>query len=96
MSVTEQHQQLEQSKPAAADFDSVEEFEEALGYWMSHVARILALTGRDPHSAHRPSQLRLKTGPVAGDMSNWPWTRHSQRSTFAPSTAVAGSWRRKQ
>ena len=42
--MTESRQQLEQSKPARDEFDTVEEFEEALGYWMSHVGRILALT----------------------------------------------------
>lgn len=34
---------LENSKPLREVFKSQEEFEEALGYWMSHQGRIIAL-----------------------------------------------------
>lgn len=44
--MTEPRELLEQSKPLPADFDIDEEFEEVLGYWFSHVGRILALTSR--------------------------------------------------
>jgi len=38
--------QLEDSKPKRENFPDQEQFEEALGYWMSHQGRILALTRR--------------------------------------------------
>lgn len=30
-------------KPSREDFDSEEEFEECLGYWMSHVGKVLSI-----------------------------------------------------
>ena len=38
--------QLEDSKPRRERFPDQEQFEEALGYWMSHQGRILAMTRR--------------------------------------------------
>ena len=38
--------QLEDSKPRRERFPDQEQFEEALGYWMSHQGRILAMTSR--------------------------------------------------
>ena len=37
-------QDLENSRPKPEDFRSQDEFEEALGYWNSHVGRILSMT----------------------------------------------------
>jgi len=42
--------ELENTKPKREAFHSQEEFEEALGYWMGRVGRILALT--DPSAVH--------------------------------------------
>tara|TARA_R110002020_G_scaffold67037_2_gene175945 strand:- start:306 stop:767 length:462 start_codon:yes stop_codon:yes gene_type:complete len=46
----ERRASLEASKPQRQAFASEEEFEEALGYWMGHVGRILALTKPSPDS----------------------------------------------
>lgn len=37
-------QRLEESKPQPTAFSTQEEYEEALGYWMTHQGRILSLT----------------------------------------------------
>ena len=49
--------QLEDSKPRRERFPDQEPFEEALGYWMSHQGRILAMTRRTDGAPGRDWRL---------------------------------------
>jgi len=46
---------LEDSKPNPTNFESIEEYDEALGYWMGHQGRILAMTAQPSASSTAPS-----------------------------------------